>query len=281
MSVSNFIPVVWNAQLEQDFYQQAIAVNLVNHNYEGEAQKGNTVRINTAGAITIKDYKTGVISDGDSGTVARTTAPDAVSTTSIDLLIDQEKSFDFLVDDIDKAQAAGSMDTFTANAGIALAADADKAVLSGMYSAVTAQTATAITTWQNAWDVIRGLRKVLNKAYVPQGGRSIIINSEFESVLLSSGSNLITVDTSGSPDGLRNASVGRLLGFDIYVTDNTPNVAKPQAIAFHTSAYTFASQVQESEAMRAQDSFADRLRGLHVYGHKAVKTAGIAVITAS
>jgi hypothetical protein len=281
MSVANFIPVVWNAQLEQDFTQAAIAAGLVNHNYEGDAQKGNTVRVNTAGAITIKDYKTGVVSDGDSGTIARTTAPDAVSTTYVDLLIDQEKSFDFLIDDIDKAQAAGSMDVFTSNAGIALAADADTSILSDMYSSVTAQTAAAMTTWAQAWDTLRLLRKVLNKNKVPQGGRAAIINAEFESVLLASGSNLIQANTAGTTDGLRNAAVGRLLGFDIYTSENLPNVAKPQVIAFHPAAYTFASQVQESEAMRAQDTFADRIRGLHVYGRKAVKAAGIATFTAS
>src|SRR5690606_38851315 len=104
-------------QLLEDFRAQAVAAALTNREYEGNAASGNKVIINTAAAVAVKDYADGVVSDGQGGTVARTTAPDAVSTTSQELLIDQEKSFDFYVDDIDRAQAAGSMDVFTRSAG--------------------------------------------------------------------------------------------------------------------------------------------------------------------
>jgi hypothetical protein len=33
----------------------------------------------------------------------------------------------------------------------------------------------------------------------------------------------------------------------------------------------YVSQIQETEALRAQNKFADRLRGLHVYGAKIVR----------
>ena len=46
--------------------------------------------------------------------------------TTIDLVVDQEKATDFFVDDIDRAQAAGSLASYTTAAGYAMAEDTDK-----------------------------------------------------------------------------------------------------------------------------------------------------------
>ncbi|WP_244278051.1 hypothetical protein [Gordonia westfalica] len=72
---------------------------LLDRQYEGVATKGNTVHIPGVVAPAIKDYKAN----------NRTTSADAITDTGVDLLIDQEKNFDFKVDDIDAAQSAGSL----------------------------------------------------------------------------------------------------------------------------------------------------------------------------
>lgn len=285
MAVTSFIPEIWNAQLLEDFRAQAVAVSLANREYEGNASSGNVVKINAAGAVAIKDYKDGVVSDGAGGFVDRTTAPDAVSTTSVDLLIDQEKSFDFYVDDIDKAQAAGSMDAFTRSAGEGLAQDADAFLLSTIVSSAHADNVlptTAITTGDAAFDIVRDLRKALTKKLVPNAQRVLVVNAEFEALLLGADSKLTSVDKSGDPEGLRNAFLGRLLGFDVYVSENLPTVETPQAVAFYRPTVAFVSQVEKTEAMRAQDKFADRLRGLHVYGAKVLREGiGVAQYTSA
>lgn len=281
MALTNFIPVVWSSQLLLDFRQIAIAANLVNRQYEGDARFGNTVRVNTAGAIAIKDYKAGLIESAPGVTIPRTTKPDAITSTKADLLIDQEKSFDFLIDDIDRAQAAGSLGEYTQSAAEGMAEDADKFILAGLSTTNAHLTAAAIATGDAAFDKIGDLRKSLNKAKVPQGNRVVVINAEYESMLLKASSKLTSVDTSGSPAGLREAHLGRLLGFDVYVSENLPNVAKPQAIAWYKPAYSFVSQVEKTEGMRHDDSFSDRLRGLHVYGAKAFRPTGIVAFTAS
>lgn len=273
MAVTSFIPEIWNAQLLTDFRQQAVAAALTNREYEGNASSGNVVKINSAVDVAVKDYKA----------AGRTTSADAVSTTSQDLLIDQEKNFDFYVDDIDRAQAAGSMDAFTRSAGEGLAEDADKFVLStavtGALPANVLDDATGVTTGDAAFDVIRDLRKLLNKQLVPGAQRVLIVNAEFEALLLGANSKLTSVDVSGSSEGLRNAFLGRLLNFDVYMSENLPTVDKPQALAFYRPAVAYVSQIDKTEAMRAQDKFADRLRGLHVYGGKVIRPKGVAVYT--
>lgn len=276
MAISSFIPAIWNAQMLTDFREQAIAANLVNRNYEGDASKGNTVKITTAVDVSVADYKA----------AGRITSASAVDANGQDLLIDQEKSFDFYIDDIDRAQAAGSMDAYTRSAAEGLAEDADKFILA---TAVTnagssvvgdgAGTPAALTTPEAFFNVIRDLRKTLNKASVPLGSRVLVVNAEFEAMLLENSAKLASVDTSGTPAGLRDATLGRLLGFDIVTSENLPNTADAQALAFYRPSVAYVSQIQETEALRATDKFADRLRGLHVYGGKVIRPAGVAVWT--
>lgn len=280
MSIANFIPIVWDKSMQWNYEQNAIARNLVSTEYEGDAQKGNTVRVNTGDEIQIKDYKTGVLRDENGNPISRTTAPDDISSTKTDILIDQEKSYDFRVDDIDRAQAAGNLNGYTESAGRGLATDVDKFILA-MISGANAHIGGAATTGDAIWNIVRDLRKALNKGKVPQGNRVLVMNAEAEGLLLEASSKITNVDKSGSPAGLREASIGRMLGFDSYQTENLPVTSKPQILAWYKPAVAFASQLNETEAMRDQNKFADRIRGLHVYGGKVMRPVAVAGWTAA
>jgi hypothetical protein len=273
MAVTSFIPQVWSAGLLENFSETTVAAGLVNRSFEGDAKTGNQVKITGITDITIGDY----------AAASRQTTTQGLTTSTQALLIDQERYYSFKVDDVDKAQAAGSMDAFTRSAATGLAEVADKFILS---TAVTGALAgnvvvgtAALTDGDAAWDAVRDMRKAMNKAHVPQAERRLIVNAEFEALLLGATAKLTGADTSGSTDGLRNAALGRMLGFDVYVSENLPVTDRPQALAFHASAVAFADQISEVEAIRSTDSFADVLRGLHVYGAKVVRSAGIAVYT--
>ncbi|GAA5198541.1 P22 phage major capsid protein family protein [Microbacterium jejuense] len=282
MAVTNFIPEIWSDQLLDRWEAEAVFPQLVSRKYEGDARKGNVVHLTGVVAPTIKNYKTGVVSDGASGTIARTTAPDEISDTGVDLLIDQEKSFDFKVHDIDRVQAAGSFQDYTDAAGDALAADSDSFIAAMLATNGTAMTAAAVTTGDAAWDQIVTARKLLQKAKVPASNRILAINPEFEELLLKASSKLTSFNTAGDTDGLRNATLGNILGFRVVSALSIPDSSsKPRFIAFHQSAAAYVSQIDEIEGMRDQNSFADRVRGLHVYGGKVVKATGVRVFTAS
>lgn len=284
MSVASFNPTIWAASMLTDFRETAVAAALSNREYEGDASKGNTVKINTASAVTVFDYSIGEANGGTEGVPKpRTTAAESVDATAQDLLIDQEKNFDFYVDDIDKAQVAGSMDVYTRSAGEGLAEDSDTFLLALAVSSGTAVTDADITNpiseaanpGDAAMNVLRDLRKALNKAKVPKGQRVAFMNAEFEAVLLEASSKIMSVDTSGSSQGLREAMLGRLLGFDLYVTENMPVTNVAQVAAVYRPALAYVSQIDKTEGMRAQDKFADRLRGLHVYGAKVIRPTAI------
>ena len=100
MAVTNFIPELWSARLLDALEKTHVAANLVNRDYEGEIRgQGDTVHINSIGSITVKDYaKNTDIS-----------APETLSTTDQTLEISQAKYFNFQIDDVDAAQAAGDL----------------------------------------------------------------------------------------------------------------------------------------------------------------------------
>ena len=281
MAFDAFIPEVWNAEMLLSFHEQVIAASIANRQYEGDLARGNTVHITTAVDIEIHDYAT-----GSSG--ARTTTPDRVDVTQLDLVIDQEKNFDFLIDDIDRVQAAGSMSAYTESAAIGMAEDSDQFLLAQWVGAATTVTGaegaaepTSLSTGDDAFDVVRDLRKALNKNHVPKMSRYLLCNAEFEAVLLSASSKLTNVNTSGDSTALRNGTLGGLLGFQVVSTENLPTTDKAQALAVYAPAVAYCSQIEKTEPMRDIDSFSDRLRGLHVYGGKVIRPVGLAVYTAT
>ena len=271
MSVASFIPEIWNASLLLEFREQALAASVTNRGYEGDARIGNTVVINTATDVVIKDY-----ADNN-----RTTSPDDVASDDQRLLIDQEKNFDFLVDDIDRRQAAGSMDAYTQSAGLGLAEDADRFILS------TAEAGAAVANQldgggsapadaEAAFDVLADLRKALNKAKAPRAQRVAFVNAEFARLLYAADAKLTKADESGTPAGLREATLGGILGFTVIESENLPEVDDPQVVAFYSPSVAYVSQIMDTEAMRAEASFSDRLRGLHVYGGRVIRPTGVA-----
>lgn len=58
-------------------------------------------------------------------------------------------------------------------------------------------------------------------------------------------------------------------------------IVNNKVIAGHPMAWSYAEQIVSMEGFRSQESFADRMRGLHVYGGKVVRPAQLAVLSAA
>lgn len=282
MSFDNFIPELWSASILENFHSNAVLVGMANRQYESAFTAGSEIHIPGIIDVKVKDYKTGAVDRaGGGGKIPRTTVPDAVESTGIELVIDQEKSFDFLVDDIDRAQANQSLDAYTESAATGLVEDAETFLTAMLTSKGTAATGIANPTdWASAYAAILKLRGKLSAAKVPAMDRVLLINAAFEEFLLSDGSKLTSFDKSNMTDGLREATIGRLLGFDVVSSpwlDNT----KPMAVGFYKPAIAYVSQVEKTESMRSENSFADRLRGLHVYGGTVLRPTAVQVFKAA
>ena len=272
MATANFIPQIWSAALLHEFQQAAVLAALTNRSYQGDAQVGNAVKITTAVPVEVKDYGT-----------TRKTSPDAVTTTQVTLQINQERAFDIRIDDIDRQQAAGSMGEFAFSGAQGLVSDADKWIAAQLIAGAGSKKTGAVPdNGEAVWNIVRDLRTVLNKENVPASGQVLVVNPDFEALLLGFNSKVTAVELAAeTPNGMRDAYVGRILGFDTYRTSHLPISNRPQAVAFHKSAYGFVNSITTVEAMRDADSFSDRLRGLNVYGGVAIRPSAIASFTAT
>lgn len=275
MAVTNFIPEIWSAAVAQALQDTAVLAPITQTQYEGNASRGNQVHITGVIPPTVNDY----------AAATRTTTAEDLSDDGDTLLINQEKSFDFHVDDIDRVQAAGSFESWTTAAGRALGEDADayiaaRAIAEGTNATVALGGSTALngdTTGSATWNAIRDMRKILNKASVPATERFLVMNAEFEANLLTNDAKLAKADESGTPGGLREATLGRVLGFTLVSSNQLPVTDSPQAIAFWRPALAYVSQIDKVDGMRSHTKFADRVRGLHVYGSKVVSMYSTAV----
>ena len=281
MSVANFIPEIWNAAIKSPYEKNLVygQSTIASNAWMGEITGiGDTVHISAITAPTIKAYAKGTPIEVEEA-----------ATTSTTLSIDQGNYFAFRVHDVDKVQAAGDFQgPATEAAAIGLRDNADKYLAGilkdgalaanklGTLQVVNDDPAKAGGSQTTAFKTLVLLSEKLNAQSVPTAGRYVVVGPKTYSALLMD-PRFTRVDASGSADGLRNAIVGRAVGFDVLVSNNAPSTAgRELAIAGVPDAFAFASQLVETEALRDQDHFGDIVRGLNVYGAAVARPEGIA-----
>ena len=268
MAITKFIPQLWSSALLVRFAQSEVLAQTCNRSYEGDLAKGNTVHITSVTTPTVVDYKA----------AGRTITPADLTDTQIDLLIDQEKAFAFNVDDIDRVQAAGSFEPVTMDAARALVEDSESFIAGKLLSAGTlvGLGTDVVDTGDKAFDKLNAIRTTLSKAKVPAGERFFAVNPDFSSLLLGANSKLTAVNISGDAQGLREATLGRILGGTVVESTLLGTPGKAAVVGYHRSAMAYVNQIDKVEALRSQTKFADIVRALHVYGAKAVRPEAIA-----
>ena len=287
MAVTTFIPELWNARLLYALENAHVATNLVNRDYEGEiANQGDTVHINSIGAVNVKDYtKNTNIAD-----------PEVLTTAEQTLVIDQAKYFNFQVDDVDRVQAAGNLiDTAMGRAAYSLADISDafllKTIANGVASGnkIGAKTDLVALTAANVYENIVKLRTKLDKANVPTQGRSLVVPPEVYALLLNDTTHFSLAMDATKNDVVINGLVGRIAGFDVYMSNNCVAGADGGSgsdayfviTAQVPTATTYAEQIIKTEAYRMEKRFADAVKGLHVYGAKVTDGNQIAAMFCS
>ena len=138
---------------------------------------------------------------------------------------------------------------------------------------------------------IARMSRLLDQQFVDSQGRWLVIDPVFMEALKDEDSRLLNSDFGGS--GLQNGLViNNLHGFRVYVSNNLPTVGTgpavasttPQAtnygviVAGHDSAVATAQQINKTETYRDPDSFADIVRGMHLYGRKILRPESIVTL---
>jgi hypothetical protein len=132
--------------------------------------------------------------------------------------------------------------------------------------------------------LVSRMARLLDAQNVPTTGRWIVIDPVMMEVLRDEDSRLLNADFGGS--GMQNGLVlNNFHGFRVHVSNNLPSVGTGAAttgtanqntnygviVAGHDSAAATAEQINKTETYRDPDSFADIVRGMHLYGRKILR----------
>lgn len=274
MSTQSFNPTIWAAALMKGFYNEHVFRTCVNRDYEGEIKgQGSTVRINSMGPITIRDFTRN--SDID--------APDTLNMSDLALVIDQAKYFHYGVDDVDKRQARGDfMGMASKEASEAVAEVVDDFIASTINTGVDGTTndvtnGTPLTVGQgasekDAYGILVALKVKLDEANVPMAGRWAVMPPFFEGMLRLD-SRFVAFGTPANRDVAKGDAIGRLANFNVLISNNCPAGASSSKVVLAgiPGAVTFADQLEEMSAYKPERRFGDAIKGLHVYGAKVTR----------
>jgi hypothetical protein len=112
----------------------------------------------------------------------------------------------------------------------------------------------------------------MTKNKVPAADRYVAVNPAMADLIVAG----LGTNASGLGAGeLRNGVVGSIYGLTVLETPLFAEATKPVAVGYHATAVAFVSQIDKVESLRAQDKFADIVRGLNVYGTKVVRALGV------
>ena len=278
--VDDFIPEIWTARILENLRAALVfgGPQIVNRDYEGDiADAGDTVHITSFTDPTVGTY-----------TAEQDITVQSITDDTLALVVDQARYFAFDVDDVTRRQAmAGWVESVTRAGSYKLAEVIDGYISLAMYTAINGGAndlgdLTIDISDNNAYNALVNLRTTLTNDSVPNQGRWVVVPPEVYAALLQDNR---FIDASASADGgaaLRNGFVGRAAGFDVFesTTAPEPTANRWAVIAGHPMAFTFAQQITEVMAQSRELRFGDLVKGLVLYGGKAVRPTCLAMYTA-
>ena len=137
--------------------------------------------------------------------------------------------------------------------------------------------------------VVARMARLLDQQQVDKQGRWLVVDPVFMEIMADEDSRLLNADY-GESGALRNGLVlSNLHGFRVYSSSNLPSVGTGSGttgsanqntnygaiVAGHDSAVATAEQINKTETYRDPDSFADIVRGMHLYGRKILRPEAI------
>lgn len=279
-----FIPEIWSTKMIEKYYDGTMLSSISNTDYEGEiSNMGDKVIIRTVPTLEINDYSIG-----------QTLVNQRPESPTIELLIDKGFYWSSIIDDVvKKQQDIDQMNIWATDASEQMKIKLDRRVMAAIPPDIDAlnkgATAGRISgninlgvtgaplqiTKDTILNTILNMGQVLDEQNVSETGRWLAM--PFWATTLLKLSDI--KDASLSGDGtspLRNGRVGMIDRFTVYNSNLLPNYVDGanntfSIIAGTTAGLTFATQLTNTESLRAESTFGEIMRGLMVYGHKVVK----------
>lgn len=282
----NFVPEIYSQKVLNFFRRKSVVEGITNNDYYGEiSQYGDSVQIIKEPTISVSPLLAG-----------DTLVSQPLADNKTTLVLDKANYFQFEEDDLQKAIThIGWQSLATDSAAYSLKQAYDQEILGYMADNVDAANKINDTAYANLRDLstpdallneMSRLATILTKGDVPEENRFLIMNPEGWEVLLKADSKLINADFNGGMADLRNglATTAKLRGFNIYVTNNAPTFETTGTVethntllAGHMSSTAAVSAILDTEVIRSETKFADKVRGKHVYGRTVIRPEAMAI----
>jgi hypothetical protein len=268
----------------EKYYDGTVLSQISNTDYEGEIRnQGDKVIIRTVPTLEINDYSIG-----------QTLVNQRPESPTIEMLVDKGFYWSAVIDDVvKKQQDIDQMNVWATDASEQMKIKLDRRVLASIVPDIAAEnkgaTAGRISgdldlgatgapiqiSSTNVLNTILQMGQALDEANAPETGRWLLLPYWATTLLKLSDIK----DASLSGDGtspLRNGRVGMIDRFTIYNSNLLPSYVDGANNTFNfiggtTAGMTFATQLTNTESLRAESTFGEIMRGLMVYGHKVVK----------
>lgn len=277
MSYANFIPTVWNEGINRELERLCVFAEDCNREYEGSIkEKGESVVILGVGKPTIKKFEKSARNNDIEG-------PEEVEDTSSILYINQGAYFNYMVGDIDRAQAAGKiMDVLSQETSEGLANEMD-AYIAGFAADSSVKPLYGKTPQKITADVkpVEGEKYVLD--VVDSSLQSLYENDVKPTtpIVLTVSPRFFTLfrkayrfeDTQNS-EILKHGRVGMYNNVTVKMSNNVfrSDAGATDNIMIRTKrAIAFANPFTHSEAYRPEKKFADAVKGYILYDAKVVR----------
>ena len=301
----NFQAEIYSQKVLKFFRRASVVEDITNTDYAGEIENfGDTVRIMKEPTVSISAYTRGAV-----------VTPQDLADDEIQLTVDQAQAFAFKVDDIEERQSHVNFEALATSSGaFSLKRNYDKNVLQTMIDGAgikgasgsvetdsnlgtsgTPHTMAGSDAGDEAVHIIALMARHLDQADVPEENRWFVAPPRFYETLYKAGAKIAEVQVTGDDQSpMRNGmlTAQKVMGFTLYksnalrqsadATTTTDMVSlsgvatgENVILAGHMSSTATANSIAKTEVIRDPDSFADVVRGLHVYGRKVIRPEGL------
>ena len=293
-----WVPEIYSKKVQIALRKASTVEAICNTDYMGEIKAyGDTVNIVKEPQIATAAYTRGLA-----------TPATALTDAELVLVINQANYFSFQVDSLEKKFGHINFPEVASNNAAYQLKDAmDVEVLDNMYDEAIAATAVLTPAGNAAKAAIFGsvaapidighaagevdplnfmssAAQVMDENNNPEDNRWFVAAPSFYNQLADTSSKLLSIDYNAGKGSLRNGLVasGLVRGFAMYKSLNTlsqvvggAGAAVPSVLFGHMRSTSCASAMNTVESFRSPTTFADQVRGLHVYGRKVLNTASV------
>ena len=268
------IPVIFAATLLEEIKNLLVFGKIAFKKHSGEIkEKGDRIKLKGYGSVDIDDYNPGDAAwdaAHPNGIIYQT--PEAAA---MFLDVDHAKDYGIKLHDMTELQSdPAARQHYAKEAAYGLVEKVDL-FLAGLYTQSALGTYVLKNTATNTANVTSDIGELWTALKGVNIEKKFITIPPWVALKLLLAGVLHADDLKGE---LKNGFIGRVLQFDMYMSNNCPVVTPATAgykrniiTAGSYQAIAFVDQMTEAETLRSQGWFADLVRGLHVWGGRVVK----------